>query len=234
MSDNWNYADLIKAHRVLMDGEGRFGFYTAYMENRSPNAWLESPDVPLKEALLLFGWIHSWDPNYEAESTKFLEEYAKVFTITKGFENKTIFDIKLTKNIRGDLALIFNQLANCCRIPWGKKVAKYESTDTSKALHGMIPELFVMWDNKIRKGILGIKGTGSGREYDGTCYAEEFLPLMQSRAKQVLDSFVEKHGGDYVTASIAISKSCNGFTLAKLIDEFNYFTFTKGWSLKDI
>jgi len=59
MGEVWHYTDLIKAHNILVDEEGRFRFYGAYMENRAQNAWLKSTDVPLKEALLLFGWIHS-------------------------------------------------------------------------------------------------------------------------------------------------------------------------------
>lgn len=234
MDEDWNYINLVKAHRILMEIEGRFKYYSAYMYNRKPNAWLESPDVPLKEALLLFGWVHSWDPNYEAELTKFLEEYDRIFPLMKGFENSTIIDVKLTKETRADLAIIFDSLANCCRIPKFKSIGKFESTDTSKAIHGMIPELFVMWDDRIKKGIIEIKGTGSGRYYDGACYADEFLPLMQTRAKQVLDSFVEVRGGDYRNADKEISKSVDGFTLAKLVDEFNYLRFTKHWSLEDI
>ena len=228
MNENWNYVDLIKAHRILMEAEGRFKFYTAYMDNRKPNAWLETPYVPLKEALLLFGWVHSWDPNYEAELLKFMTEYERVFPLLKGFENRTIIDMELTNEAKAALAQVFDSLAKCCRI------RKFESTDTSKAMHGMIPELFVMWDDKIRKGILGVKGTGSGRYYDGACYADEFLPRMQSMAKQFLDSFVQQRSGDYGNACKEISKMADGHTLAKLIDEFNFLRFTKGWSLEDI
>jgi hypothetical protein len=228
MSEKWNYMDLIKTHRILVNEEGRFKFYTAYMDSRKPNAWLESPYVPLKEALLLFGWVHSWDPNYEAELLKFLTEYERIFPLMKSFESRTIIDMEFKKQARAAIAQVFDSLAKCCR------TKRFESTDTSKAMHGMIPELFVMWDDKIKKGILGIKGTGSGREYDGACYANEFLPLMQSMAKQFLDSFVQKHGGDYGNACKAISKMTDGYTLAKLIDEFNYLRFTKGWVLEDI
>ena len=234
MEENWDYVDLVKAHKILMILESRFKYYSVYMDNRKPEVWLESDNVPLKEVLLLFGWIHSWDPNYNAEITKFLIECEKIFPSMKRLKHRTIIDVKLTKEKRAEIALIFDTLADCCRIPWRKKVGKFESTDTSKALHGMIPELFVMWDDRIKEKILGIIGKGWARDYDGKVYADKFLPLMQSRAKQVLDSYVNAKGGSCSDAGKEISKLVDGFTLAKIVDEFNYLRFTKNWSIAQI
>ncbi len=228
MSDVRNYTDLIKAHKILLNEEGRFRFYEAYMQNREPNVWLKSADVPLKEALLLFGWVHSWDPNFEGELYKFLQIYEGVFPILKQFQNENIVDIKFTDDIKNDLSKIFNSLAKCGR------TIRFESTDTSKILHAIIPDLFVMWDDKIKKAIIGVRGSGSGKDYDGRCYVYEFLPSMQISAKQFLDSFVREHDGDYENASKQISKMADGYTLAKLIDEINYLRFTKRRSLDDI
>ena len=228
MSEVRNYTDLIKAHKILLNEEGRFRFYEAYMENREPNVWLKSAVVPLKEALLLFGWVHSWDPNFEGELYKFLQIYEGVFPILKQFQNKNIVDIKYTEAVKYDLSKLFDSLARC-----GRKI-RFESTDTSKILHAIIPELFVMWDDRIKKAIIGVRGSGSGKNYDGRCYAYEFLPSTQISAKQFLDSFVREHGGDYDNASKQITKMADGYTLAKLIDEINYLRFTKRRSLVDI
>ena len=226
MGEVWHYTDLIKAHNILVDEEGRFRFYGAYMENRAPNAWLKSTDVPLKEALLLFGWIHSWDPNFEGELLKFLEIHETIFPLMKGFERKTILNIDFTEDTKSSLSKIFDSLANCCR------TRRFESTDTSKALHAMIPDLFVMWDDRIKKAIIGVRN--SGRDYDGKCYANEFLPAMQEVAEAFVDSFTKEHGGNREDASKEISKMADGYTLAKLIDEMNYLRFTKRRSLEDI
>lgn len=226
MTEVWHYTDLIKAHKILLNEEGRFRFYEAYMKNREPNAWLKSPDVPLKEALLLFGWVHSWDPNFEGELVRFLQIYEDVFPLLKSFENKTIVTIDFTEGTRSCLARIFDSLANCCR------TARFESTDTSKILHAIIPDLFVMWDDKIKKATIGVRG--SGKDYDGKCYAYEFFPRMQELAKKFLDSFVKEHGGSYENASMRISEMADGYTLAKLIDEINYLRFTRKRTLEGI
>jgi len=146
----------------------------------------------------------------------------------KRFEHSTIVNMTFTKSDRGFIADVFNRLAKCCR------TSRFESTDTSKALHGILPELFVMWDDNIKKGILGLRGAASGRDYDGTCYAEEFLPLMQSMASQLLASYVQQNGGTPQEANAKISSMIGGCTLAKLLDEFNYLKFTKKWTLEDI
>lgn len=209
-----------------MGEEGRFSFYDAYMENRIPNEWLKSRNVPLKDALLLFGWIHSWDPNFEGELSKFLEIYETIFPLMKGFEGKTILTLDFTDETKSSLSKIFDSLAYCCR------TRRFESTDTSKALHGMLPELFVMWDDRIKKAIIGIRSTG--RDYDGNCYAKEFLPGMQKVAQEFADSFRKERGGNREEAAKEISKMADGYTLAKLVDEINYLRFTKGRLLEDI
>ena len=226
MTEVWHYTDLIKTHKILLEAEERFKLYEAYMQNREPNAWLRSADVPLKEALLLFGWVHSWDPNFEGELVRFLQIYDGVFPLLKNFEGKTILNIQFTEDTRAMLVKIFDSLANCCR------TTRFESTDTSKILHAMIPDLFVMWDDRIKKAIIGVRG--SGKDYDGRCYANEFLPGMQEMANKFLDSFIKEHGGDCENACARISEMADGYTLAKLIDEFNYLRFTKKRTLEDI
>lgn len=226
MSEAYHYTDLLKAHKLMLEEEGRYRFYEAYMNSRDTTAWLKSSDVPLKEALLLFGWVHSWDPNFEGDLVRFLQIYEDIFPMLKQFEYKTIVNIQFTVDVQNSLCVIFDRVANCCRSP------RFESTDASKILHAVLPDLFVMWDDKIKKGIIGIRQ--SAREYDGRCYAYEFLPEMQRFAKQFLDSYIAEKGGDYENASSHISQMTSGYTLAKLIDEFNYLRFTKRRTLTDI
>ena len=146
--------------------------------------------------------------------------------MVKSLEHEMIFNIDLNGDIRNSLCIIFDKVAGCCRI------RRFESTDASKLLHAILPNLFVMWDDKIKKGLIGFRN--SGREYDGRCYAYEFLPSMQKSAKQFLDSYIQENGKDYDNASKQISQLSEGYTLAKLIDELNYITFTKKKTLEEI
>ena len=221
MNEGWHYTDLFKAHKFFDDVENRWNFYDVYMDSRDPTAWFKSPDVPLREGLLLFGWVHSWDPNFQGDLRRFLEIYRDIFDMVRSFEHKTLIDIDFSSDVNNCLCVTFDRVANCC------KTRRYESTDASKILHAIVPELFVMWDDKIRNNLVGARR-------DGRCYAYEFMPNMQGFVKQFLDSYIRKNGGDYENASSQISKMTHNHTLAKLIDEFNYLRFTWKKTLLEI
>lgn len=221
----WHYTDLLKAHKLLIEQEGRFKFYEAYMKAREPRAWLKSADVPLKEGLLLFGWVLSWEPEFQGVLWQFYDNYKGLFPKIKRFENETIVTIDLSDGVKESISEIFNGLALYI---WRRR-ERFEATGTSKILHAILPNLFVMWDRKIRRGILGDSNKKRGEDY-----AYEFLPEMQKFAKQFLDTYIKENGGDYEHASRQISQMAHGYTLAKLLDELNYSRFTKGKTMTEI
>ncbi|RLB02545.1 MAG: hypothetical protein DRG83_08380 [Deltaproteobacteria bacterium] len=222
MKENRHYIDLLKAHKIFTEIEGRWKFYDTYMKSKDPEAWFKSGDVPLKEGLLLFGFIHSWDPNFQGDLAKFLEIYKDIFPLLKDFKNTTLIEVDLSDEIKNCISVIFDRIAMCPR------TKRYESTDASKILHAIIPDLFVMWDGKIRKAVIG------DEECNGRCYAFEFLPKMQELAREYLDSFIKEKGGDYKSAAFQISRMADNYSLSKLIDEYNYVRYTKRKSLTDI
>jgi hypothetical protein len=196
------------------------------MKAREPNAWLKYPkDVPLKEGLLLFGWVLSWEPEFQGDLLQFYENYEYVFHEVKRFENEMIVTIDFSDSVKKSISEIFNKLASYTI----RRRKRFESVGTSKILHVIIPELFVMWDTAIRKGILGPRN-----EYKGSEYAYDFLPKMQKFAKQFLDTYIRENGGDYESASRQISQMAGGYTLAKLLDELNFRVFTKTKTLEEI
>ena len=219
--DKLHYTDLLKAHKFFCDMEKRYRFYDAYMAAKDSAAWFMSPQVPLKEGLLLFGWVHTWDPNFKGDLARILEIYSNIFPNMKNLENESLIDIDFSSGNAKHICLVFDSIANCC------KSKRYESTDASKMLHVIIPKLFVMWDDNIRANLVG------GRR-DGKCYAEEFMPRMQELARQLLEGYIQENGGDYDSASDKISQLANNHTLAKLIDEFNYLRFTWKKTLSEI
>lgn len=216
-----NYIDLLKAHKMFREIEGRWKFYDAYMNKTDLSIWMKSPDVPLDQAMLLFGFIQSWDSNFQGNLTKFLNIYRKSFPIITNFSKESLISINLSKKVKNDISNIFDAIS-CC-----PNKQRHEYTDTSKILHAILPNLFVMWDIAIRNGYVG-------EECDGKCYGNIFMPKMQELAIASLDSFLTERGGDYKSASQQISLITNGSTLAKLIDEFNYVRFTKRKSLEEI
>lgn len=221
--ENWHYTDLLKAHKFFQQEEGRFKFYEAYMKATEPKVWLKSPNVPLKEGLLLFGWVHSWEPEFRGDLREFYRIYDDIFSLLKGFEDRTIVNIDFNDNVKNSLCVLFERVGSCCTS------RRFESTAASKILHALVPDLFVMWDRAIRQGILGDENKKSGRDY-----SFEFLPKMQKLATYFLDTYIEENGGDYEHASARISQRADGYTLAKLLDELNYLIFTKRKTLTEI
>jgi len=219
--DKLHYTDLLKADRLFHHLEKRYHFYDAYMAAKDPAAWFRSAQVPLKEGLFLFGWVHTWDRNFEGDLARILKIYGDIFPDMKSLENESLIDIDFSTRNTKRVSLVFDSMASCC------KSRRYESTDASKMLHVIIPKLFVMWDDKIRSNLV------DGRR-DGKCYAEEFMPSMQRLLRQSLESYIQENGGDYENASNQISQLANYHTLAKLIDEFNYLRFTLNKTLSEI
>jgi hypothetical protein len=99
------------------------------------------------------------------------------------------------------------------------------NTAISKMLHIACPALFVMWDVAIREEYIG---------YNNTCgceYAQNFLPEMRRGIVRAVGDYAKKHGMAANEVSDAISNLCNGRSLAKLADEYNYVTITAGETL---
>lgn len=214
--EEWHYTDLLKAHDCFTRVEGRFRVYDAYMEAREPGVWVHSRNVPLKEGLLLFGWVHSWDPNFEGDLGRFYDIHDHIYDVLRAFRDETLVGIDLNDDTKNSLCALFDSVASCCR------TSRFESTDASKMLHAIIPELFVMWDHAIRRGVLGDSNRKRGEDY-----AQWFLPKMQESAKIFLDTYMGEQGGTYEEASTKLASMAGGNTLAKLLDELNYLKFTK-------
>jgi len=219
-----NYRDLIKAHKILKS-EPRAILYDEYMKSRDVEIWFRSGDVPMKEIFLLFGFILGWQPQFQGAPDKFREIYKEIFPNLKGFRESKLTDIEFTETIQKCIANIFDEVAQCTRIERGGK-RRYESTGASKILHVLVPELFVTWDMAIRRKVLDKRD----KKKDGNAYAFDFLPKMQEELREM----VSYGKANYQTAIDEISKETDKYTLAKVLDEFNYVRYTLGKSLEEI
>jgi len=57
---------------------------------------------------------------------------------------------------------------------------------------------------------------------------------MQKMAKNILDTYIDENGGDYLSSSKHLEDKTNGYSISKLIDEYNYLRYTKRKSLFEI
>ena len=93
------------------------------------------------------------------------------------------------------------------------------STSASKIMHGVIPELFMMWDENIRSG------------YGYASNEVGYLRFMREM-QRILRGVIETYGG---SPEELCHEACPDAkkTLTKLLDEFNYMKFTRKENLPD-
>lgn len=85
------------------------------------------------------------------------------------------------------------------------------ATAVSKILHLMNPKIFVMWDEKICR-MYNVKGSAKG-----------YLEFLSKNQRLLKDMFTEKECDE-------LRSKFGGKTLAKLIDEFNWYIANEGIS----
>lgn len=129
-------------------------------------------------------------------------------------KNERIEDTSFTGELKIRVRDVFDKVGNCTLID------RYESTDASKILHTILPNFFVMWDDKIKEGVI------QGRD-NGAAYAFYFLPKMQLELREAIETCMEERKLDRIDAIKYICEKCDGKTLAKLVDEYDYMKYTK-------
>jgi len=93
------------------------------------------------------------------------------------------------------------------------------STSASKIMHGVIPELFMMWDENIRSG------------YGYASNEVGYLRFMREM-QRILRGVIETYGGSPEELCHEAYPGAKK-TLTKLLDEFNYMKFTRKENLPD-
>ena len=181
--------------------------YREYRNDRDEDKWSNPKTLDYSEVDRLILFVNQWGcmmPREAHDNVERLREGLKrQIPGLDRLKDYTLLDIELDKATCELIERSFDAVANAGH--------RFESVATSKMLHAAInPDLFVMWDGRIMNGY-GIYG--SGREY-----AHDFLPEMQSLARESMRQFKEE--------SPVRSYPPPGHTLAKVIDEYNYVRFT--------
>lgn len=207
------YRDLEITHEAFYEIEPRAYYYDDYMKRRKHEDWTDT--VSTTEVEKLFGFIRSWDYHFDGDEKRFQQIYEQIAPEVKVLKNKGIESVELEdEKVEKRIKDVFDNLANLSSY-------KYQSTDCSKMLHTMLPNLIVMWDREIRRGVLG-----SPDKNWGTPYVWEFLPRMQKEAREAIAAFGQLTDLAPMEAMNAVERKC-GKTVAKLVDEHNYVIFTK-------
>jgi len=170
---------------------------------------------------IIIGFLKAWNIrniNRISRSSNSLEKALK--TLNKHFNvlrGKNLLDINFNEKVNIDEHEM--KISDVIKEIY-KRISEVESvgpTSASKIMHGVIPELFMMWDEKIRNGY-GYAGNEVG-----------YLRFM-CEMQRILKNVMETYGGepdDLCHEAYPEMKK----PLTKLLDEFNYMKFTRGENL---
>jgi len=208
------YQDLIIAHSAFDKYEKRAAAYDTFQRTKEKHLW-NQPNVPMSEVNKLFKFIKRWDYHFRGEETLFQQAYSEVYEEINYLREKTFHEIDiLERNNHVCIQNIINKFATI------NNAGRYESTDASKMAHAILPDLFVMWDRKIREGTIGDANSSYAENY-----VMIFLPYMKNELNQLIDSC--RVGTEDTNKVLSTLESiCNGDTIAKLLDEYNYMSYT--------
>ena len=81
------------------------------------------------------------------------------------------------------------------------------------------PKLFVMWDDAICDGYLLAVRTRTN--------PASTMPLMKKEANEAITTYMKDRNCDQNTAIKEIMLKCDGRTIAKLVDEYNWIKYRK-------
>lgn len=118
----------------------------------------------------------------------------------KSFRNRSILSYSLVDD--ETIGNLYRQFLESLQIADGKSKGRRSPVSVAKSLHLLAPDFFPLWDDKI------------AREY-GCHY--EYIPFIR-KMKDIATLLEPK---------VDVQKE--GRTLLKMIDEYNYARYTKGW-----
>jgi hypothetical protein len=208
------YRDLFIGHKAFWKIERRAKHYDIYMkELKNWEKWPDSVSIDEIEKLMQF--VPKWNlPFRRKNPIRFAEIFKQILPTIKELYDEKLENAKFHSEYLQKIRVIFDKVAKCQN--------RYESTECSKILHTILPHLIVMWDKKIRLGILG-----NENKKKGSMYALDFLPKMQKELLEAIETCIEQEKLERDEAIKYIRQECGNETLPKLINELNYVTYTR-------
>ena len=136
--------------------------------------------------------------------------------INRNFKNIEKFNhrdiLSFSDSDEEDIRNLFNDFLDALQTASGKKQVRKSPVAVAKALHLLAPKFFPLWDEKI------------ARAYG--CYYNENPVVKYISFCKVMKAVADKVKG--YLSSLDPDKISDK-TLIKLIDEYNYSKYTKGW-----
>lgn len=205
--------------QVFHEQEPLGSFYDTYLDSPQRKLWRTNGEFSETDARALITFVNQWRTRYQSTPMELASALTQVSSLLRALERLDFFTAELDLPIlpRGAsvadvVQVVFDTLACCGR--------RFEATGTSKILHTLNPEFFLMWDDRIRTAY-GV------RDGDGHGYSHVFLGRVQRLVRKAVREVAAVRG---VSAEQAVASLCRcaPHGLAKVVDEYNYAKFTLG------
>ena len=207
---------LIIAHKGYYQLELKAWNYDNYLSNKNHELW-NQPTLPENEIEKLFTFIRSWDRWFRGDEYIFQGIYEEIYEDLISLRDEKFEFLNLSdRTVMNKIKIILDKVADCTL-----KKERFESTDASKILQTINPDLFIMWDRKIRQGRIGDENY-----YTGKHYINSFIPRMKKELNSAVTriSEIELNSEDDVLEYI--KRNCDNKSMAKILDEYNFVIYT--------
>ena len=215
------YKDIFEANNLFEKSERAYNqdWVSAHRFIDWDNLYLLSDrEVMTRVIKFLNRWKSRIKKDYRAvEAIKNAHKNSIIYI--KAIENESLWDLNYDKefHINNDfykllevIFIIFNRFRDI-----GYHIRE---TAATKLLHHINSKLFIMWDRKIAEAYK-VKRT----PYN---YVYEFLPIMNEKINQVIDSYIQDLHINRNEAINALNSYRPYKTLIKLLDEYNWINYT--------
>lgn len=192
--------------------------------------WKNLHNLPTKEVKRrIIGFLNEWHcrlPSTDRLAQRIKEAYRLTVPFLNVLEDETLEDFQFDKKKivlgkeytnREILQRVFSRF---CKIGHN-----FRGVAASKFLSLINPHLFVMWDTPICE-TYGIRAPSEPYLRDDQ-YVPEFFPLMKRKANGVINSYTKEKKCGRNEAIKAINSFRKWRPLAKLLDEYNWVTYSQ-------
>jgi hypothetical protein len=166
--------------------------------------WGKPTEVAEGLGVLLCVWNHAFYRNGPFDYDLLEQCIAKNQSVLETFRHRNI--LTHSQDDESQMKTLFQDFLVALRICEGKCKGRASPVGVAKALHLLAPGFFPLWDEKI------------ARAYD--CYYDSDPPGRYMAFFTKTKAMAE---------ALAPQVNVSGKTLLKLIDEYNYAKYTKGW-----
>jgi len=169
------------------------------------NFWGRPREMTDALGVLLLTWNNALYRYGEFDFQELEKTLSRRMSVLEAFRDRAI--LSFSEADAETVKALLNDFLNTLKIADGKSNGRKSPVAAAKALHLLAPAFFPLWDKKIAMAYHCDYSINPSEKY------LEFLLISMTQA--------EKLSGKIQT--------CPGRSLLKIIDEYNYARFTKGW-----